>query len=218
MHSQRRFPFAAEPPQTSVDKSAFSTHVKISCICCRIGCALPAVSGDLEQCCGGGSMVWHAGEAISYTKPARSDMRSGVPGINVTLSASQGCWVISDSNQTFALVWQASVDVRKQQGHRAVHARFLHAMCRAHVQHSKTWWLGATLSTAIPVIYSFSGGMRASIMTDATQVCHLLAHSSNASLLASLLAEVCVSGDHVNRTACQRQTSASFQIAYHKGC
>lgn len=39
-----------------------------------------------------------------------------------------------------------------------------------HLQHSKTWWLGATLSTLIPVIYSFSGGMRASIMTDATQV------------------------------------------------
>ena len=115
----KALPFAAGPPQTSVDKSAFSTHVKFSCICCRIGCALPAVSGDLEQCCGGGSMVWHAGEAISYTKPARSDMRSGVPGINVTLSASQGCWVMSDSNQTFALVWQASVDVRKQQGHRA---------------------------------------------------------------------------------------------------
>ena len=98
-----------------------------------------------------------------------------------------------------------------------MHVRFLHAICRAHVQHSKTWWLGATLSTAIPVIYSFSGGMRASIMTDATQVSHLLAHSSDASLLASLLAEVCVSGEQINMTACQRQTSASFQIAYHKG-
>ena len=99
-----------------------------------------------------------------------------------------------------------------------MHVRFLHAICRAHVQHSKTWWLGATLSTAIPVIYSFSGGMRASIMTDATQVSHLLAHSSDASLLASLLAEVCVSEEQINMTACQRQTSASFQIAYHKGC
>ena len=38
------------------------------------------------------------------------------------------------------------------------------------IQHSKGWWLGGVLSTAIPVIYSFSGGMRASIMTDATQV------------------------------------------------
>ena len=36
-------------------------------------------------------------------------------------------------------------------------------------QHSKGWWLGAVLSTAIPVLYSFSGGMRASLMTDATQ-------------------------------------------------
>lgn len=35
--------------------------------------------------------------------------------------------------------------------------------------HSREWWLGAVLSTAIPVIYSFTGGMRASIMTDATQ-------------------------------------------------
>lgn len=38
------------------------------------------------------------------------------------------------------------------------------------LQHSKEWWLAATLSTLIPVIYSFSGGMRASIMTDTTQV------------------------------------------------
>ncbi len=37
-------------------------------------------------------------------------------------------------------------------------------------QHSKEWWLAATLSTSIPVIYSFSGGMRASIMTDTTQL------------------------------------------------
>ncbi|CAL8463500.1 g3034 [Coccomyxa elongata] len=36
--------------------------------------------------------------------------------------------------------------------------------------HSKEWWLAATLSTSIPVIYSFSGGMRASIMTDTTQL------------------------------------------------
>ena len=54
----------------------------------------------------------------------------------------------------------------------------------ATVQHSKTWWLGATLSTAIPVIYSFSGGMRASIMTDATQVPHLLACSSGVPLFS----------------------------------
>ena len=112
----KALPFAAGPPQTSVDKSAFSTHVKFSCICCRVGCALPAVSGDLEQCCGGGSMVWHAGElqAISYTQPAPSDMRSGVPGIDVTQHASQGCRVISDANQTFALLWQAFVNPRKQ--------------------------------------------------------------------------------------------------------
>ncbi len=38
------------------------------------------------------------------------------------------------------------------------------------VQHSKEWWLGAVLSSSIPVIYSFSGGMRASIMTDTTQL------------------------------------------------
>lgn len=36
--------------------------------------------------------------------------------------------------------------------------------------HSREWWLGAVLSTAIPVIYAFTGGMRASIMTDASQV------------------------------------------------
>ncbi|EIE27477.1 hypothetical protein COCSUDRAFT_64250 [Coccomyxa subellipsoidea C-169] len=36
--------------------------------------------------------------------------------------------------------------------------------------HSKEWWLGAVLSSSIPVIYSFSGGMRASIMTDTTQL------------------------------------------------
>ena len=148
-------------------------------------------------------MVWHAGElqAISYTQPAPSDMRSGVPGIGVTQHASQGCRVTSVANQTFALLWQAFVDPRKQRENRAVHVWFVHAICCAHVQHSKTWWLGATLSTAIPVIYSFSGGMRASIMTDATQVSHLLAHSSDASLLASLLAEVCVSGEQVNMTA-----------------
>lgn len=35
--------------------------------------------------------------------------------------------------------------------------------------HSREWWLGAVLSTAIPVIYAFTGGMRASIMTDSTQ-------------------------------------------------
>jgi hypothetical protein len=35
--------------------------------------------------------------------------------------------------------------------------------------HSREWWLGAVLSTAIPVIYAFTGGMRASIMTDAAQ-------------------------------------------------
>ena len=42
--------------------------------------------------------------------------------------------------------------------------------CGVAPQHSKDWWLAAALSTSIPVIYSFSGGMRASIMTDATQV------------------------------------------------
>ncbi|KAK9831522.1 hypothetical protein WJX81_005358 [Elliptochloris bilobata] len=36
--------------------------------------------------------------------------------------------------------------------------------------HSREWWLGAVLSTAIPVVYAFTGGMRASIMTDSTQI------------------------------------------------
>lgn len=37
------------------------------------------------------------------------------------------------------------------------------------VQHSKEWWLGACLSTLIPVIYSLTGGMRASLVTDVAQ-------------------------------------------------
>lgn len=37
------------------------------------------------------------------------------------------------------------------------------------VQHTKEWWLGACLSTLIPVIYSFTGGMRASLVTDVAQ-------------------------------------------------
>ena len=37
------------------------------------------------------------------------------------------------------------------------------------VQHTKEWWLGACLSTTIPVIYSFTGGMRASLVTDVAQ-------------------------------------------------
>ncbi|KAL3138479.1 hypothetical protein ABBQ32_006269 [Trebouxia sp. C0010 RCD-2024] len=36
-------------------------------------------------------------------------------------------------------------------------------------EHTKEWWLGACLSTAIPVIYSFTGGMRASLVTDVAQ-------------------------------------------------
>ena len=37
------------------------------------------------------------------------------------------------------------------------------------MQHTKEWWLGACLSTAIPVIYSVTGGMRASLVTDVAQ-------------------------------------------------
>ena len=37
------------------------------------------------------------------------------------------------------------------------------------VQHSKEWWLGATMSTLVPVVYAFTGGMRASLVTDAGQ-------------------------------------------------
>ena len=37
------------------------------------------------------------------------------------------------------------------------------------LQHSKEWWLGACLSTVIPVIYSLTGGMRASLITDVAQ-------------------------------------------------
>lgn len=40
---------------------------------------------------------------------------------------------------------------------------------RLAVQHTREWWLGACLSTAIPVIYSFTGGMRASLVTDVAQ-------------------------------------------------
>ncbi|KAK9829007.1 hypothetical protein WJX72_003371 [[Myrmecia] bisecta] len=35
--------------------------------------------------------------------------------------------------------------------------------------HSTAWWLAACLSTLVPVIYAFSGGMRASIVTDVMQ-------------------------------------------------
>ena len=42
--------------------------------------------------------------------------------------------------------------------------------CCAGPTHSTNWWLGACLSTIIPVIYSFTGGMRASVMTDMSQV------------------------------------------------
>ena len=37
------------------------------------------------------------------------------------------------------------------------------------LQHSSEWWLAACLSTLVPVIYSVSGGMRASIVTDVMQ-------------------------------------------------
>ena len=37
------------------------------------------------------------------------------------------------------------------------------------LQHSTEWWLAACLSTLVPVIYSVSGGMRASIVTDVMQ-------------------------------------------------
>lgn len=37
------------------------------------------------------------------------------------------------------------------------------------MQHTKEWWLGACLSTAIPVVYSVTGGMRASLVTDVAQ-------------------------------------------------
>ncbi len=43
-------------------------------------------------------------------------------------------------------------------------------LSRAGPTHSTSWWLGACLSTLIPVIYSFTGGMRASVMTDMSQV------------------------------------------------
>ncbi|KAL0034477.1 hypothetical protein WJX79_004596 [Trebouxia sp. C0005] len=36
-------------------------------------------------------------------------------------------------------------------------------------EHTKEWWLGACLSTAIPVVYSVTGGMRASLVTDVAQ-------------------------------------------------
>ena len=38
-----------------------------------------------------------------------------------------------------------------------------------HLQHSTEWWLAVCLSTLVPVIYSVSGGMRASLVTDVLQ-------------------------------------------------
>jgi Na+/proline symporter len=36
--------------------------------------------------------------------------------------------------------------------------------------HSPAWWAAAVVSTAIPLIYCFTGGMRASLFTDVFQV------------------------------------------------
>ena len=70
--------------------------------------------------------------------------------------------------------------VRQQMSHTQCGVIILHACCNpwheeataccAGPTHSTNWWLGACLSTLIPVIYSFTGGMRASVMTDMTQV------------------------------------------------
>ena len=66
--------------------------------------------------------------------------------------------------------------------------------------HSREWWLGAVLSTAIPVIYAFTGGMRASIMTDASQARRTACWLQTATLLTpTLLAHegLCSSRKHV---------------------
>ena len=52
---------------------------------------------------------------------------------------------------------------------RSVLAAVLHLTFSLHMQHSKEWWLGACLSTVIPVIYALTGGMRASLITDVAQ-------------------------------------------------
>lgn len=36
--------------------------------------------------------------------------------------------------------------------------------------HSANWWIAAVASTAIPALYCFTGGMRASLFTDVFQV------------------------------------------------
>jgi hypothetical protein len=36
--------------------------------------------------------------------------------------------------------------------------------------HSGAWWAAAAASTAIPALYCFTGGMRASLVTDVLQV------------------------------------------------
>lgn len=38
------------------------------------------------------------------------------------------------------------------------------------LQGSAQWWTAAILSTVLPLIYSYTGGMRASLVTDAVQV------------------------------------------------
>ena len=36
--------------------------------------------------------------------------------------------------------------------------------------HSAAWWAAACVSTAIPALYCFTGGMRAALLTDVYQV------------------------------------------------
>ena len=61
MHPQGHFTLFETPIDFS-NKHAYFTCVMLQFICCRVGCALPPVSGGLEQRCCGGSMVWNAGE------------------------------------------------------------------------------------------------------------------------------------------------------------
>lgn len=70
------------------------------------------------------------------------------------------------------------------------------------LQHSKQWWLAATLSTSIPVIYSFSGGMRASIMTDATQVTPTPCFEAGCALLHGWLIAPCTHVNYINTADC----------------
>ena len=103
--------------------------------------ALPVVSGGVEQRPGRWWFLW----CECATGIRRSE--NGLPGAN------------------HVAPYASSANLQL-----AVHStRWALSRC-AGPTHSTNWWLGACLSTLIPVIYSFTGGMRASVMTDMSQV------------------------------------------------